>query len=97
MSEATITRQIIAVLKQQKAAGRNVWWFKVHGGPMQRAGVPDLYVLVDGVSIWVEIKTPAGRVSPLQERTIEQIGRAGGRTAVVRSVEEFCRVVNTSC
>lgn len=93
-SEKTITASIVHYLLKLCAAGEPVWFFKVHGGPMQRAGVPDLYVLYRGVGYWLEIKTEIGVVSPLQERTMGLIRKAGGQAHVVRSVEDVEAVLN---
>ena len=42
----------------------------------------------DGVFLAVEVKAPAGRVSPAQTAFIAAVRRHGGRAGVARSVED---------
>lgn len=85
MREATLVRRIKAALEAGGA-----WVMKVHGGPYQAAGIPDLIVCVSGELVALEVKTPKRRsnVSALQKATMEAIERAGGEAYVVTSVEE---------
>lgn len=53
-----------------------------------KAGVPDLLCCYRGQFVAMEVKTPSGRVSRLQEYNIEKILRAGGYGGVVRSVDD---------
>jgi hypothetical protein len=49
-------------------------------------------VCSDGTALFVEIKTPTGRVSPAQEAFIAAVRRRGGRAGVARSPEEAVRI-----
>jgi len=51
-------------------------------------GLPDLLVLLPGVVVFLEAKTPSGRLSAIQRSVHEEIERAGGLVAVVTSVED---------
>ncbi len=82
--EAKITKQITAML----TARPDCWHWKVHGHPMQIAGIPDIAIVFHGLAIYLEVKAPGGRVSPLQEHRMKQIRAAGGIAEVVRSVAE---------
>ena len=82
--EGRLTSAIIRRLKSM-----NLWWVKLHGGPMQRAGLPDILIVDHGMAKFMELKAPAGRVSPLQEATMGELRRAGAEAVVIRSVEEF--------
>jgi hypothetical protein len=84
MKEKTI---VAAIEKYLKALPR-CFFFKEHGGPFGTAGVPDLICCIDGRFFAFEVKTAEGRLSKLQEKTIEKILRAGGAALVVRSAEE---------
>lgn len=88
--EKQITNAIIRILKRTP----NLWYVKLHGGPMQQAGLPDLCLVVNGMSVWIEVKAPGGTVSPLQERTMGQIRDAGGLTFVVRSSGEVEQILS---
>lgn len=91
MKEATIVRQIMDYLKRSE-----FWVMKVHGSNYQRAGVPDLLAIKNGQAYWFEVKTPDGKVSRLQEITIEDLRRFGSVADVVRSVEDVKEVLRCS-
>lgn len=67
---------------------RGVWCFKVHGGPLMPAGLPDIIGVYRGRFVAWETKMPSGRVSVIQALTHERIERAGGIVTVPRSVPE---------
>jgi hypothetical protein len=93
MTETQLTRNIVKALQQCHVEGLSIWWFKVHGGPMQLPGVPDLCCVVQGQAVFLEVKTEKGVVSPRQTYEMEQIREAGGIAVVVRSVEEAIQAV----
>jgi hypothetical protein len=76
--------------------GMDVWWMKIHGGPMQRPGVPDLLIVVDGLAVFVELKADGKNATPLQEHVMAGIRKAGGVAIVARSVEEVVETVRKS-
>jgi Holliday junction resolvase len=56
---------------------------KVHGGPFQSAGIPDLIGCTGGLFFAFEVKTPSGETSALQEEIMRRIRREGGAVAAV--------------
>jgi len=88
-SEKAITAEIRKYLKSRD----DVWFFKVHGGPMQQAGVPDILVCKAGRFYAFEVKTRTGKTTVLQDRTILLINEAGGVAEVVRSVGDVQRIL----
>lgn len=59
-----------------------VW--KVQTGPYARQGVPDICAIIDGRFYGFEVKRPyVGRLSRIQQTTMEAIEKAGGRAGVV--------------
>lgn len=86
--ESTVTRQITAYLKTLKQAGEPIWFTKLHGGPMQQAGLPDLIVLYRGRLFAVEIKRPGGKATQLQLHTLAEMQKAGATVCVARSVDD---------
>lgn len=64
------------------------FWFKVHGGPFQRAGLPDHLGCVEGWYVAIEWKMPGEQPSELQKFTIRQILDAGGIAFVADDIEE---------
>ena len=82
-----------AILRWLKTVPRCFAW-KEHGGIYSTAGVPDVICCLDGRFFAFEVKTPDGRVTRLQEHTIDKIKVAGGRAFVVRSVEDVKDVLH---
>ena len=83
-SEKSIER---AIRRAAKAAG---WWtMKVHGGPFQVSGIPDVLCLRNGIAKWMEVKRPGCRPTPLQAQRMRELEAEGGTPcAVVTSVQE---------
>lgn len=91
MSETALTKRIR--LRLQKEIGG--FWFKVHGGRFQRAGIPDLLGCVEGNFIAIEIKVPEreNKVTKLQLATMEEIRSNGGLAFVSVSPQDAVKVV----
>ena len=66
---------------------------KIHCGAMQGRGLPDLWGSYHGMFVCCESKTPAGRLSRMQQHFIQLINKAGGCAFAARSLEEFVREV----
>lgn len=81
--EARLSTKIMREWKK-----RGVWCYKVHGGPMQLNGVPDISGVYKGLSIWCETKLAYNKLSPIQAHRIGEIRKAGGFVVVAYSVEE---------
>jgi len=88
MTEAAITKQILAYLK---AEGWYTW--KVHGGPLQKSGMPDIMTVKDGRTMWLEVKRPGGRITRLQFYRMEELREAGHEGWFVKSLEECQDVI----
>lgn len=58
-----------------------------------RSGIPDLYCCKDGVSYWLEVKLPAGKVTELQQYEIEQLRQHGVHASVVRSMSDVAMLI----
>jgi len=92
-SEASLTKRCQGWLARQKSDGSPLWWYKTHGDGYAKAGIPDLCIVVAGRSLWVELKTEKGVVSPIQDVRMREIREAGGVACVCRSVEELAEIV----
>ncbi len=70
--------------------GRDIWCFKVHGGPLTPAGVPDILGVVRGRLFALETKMPRrdSQPSEIQLYVMGRIARAGGIVGVPRSVAD---------
>lgn len=72
---------------------RGGFWFKVHGGPFQLAGIPDIIGCYRGRFIAFEVKRPGKNPTQLQAYMLGRITRAGGVALVIRSVTDAQRVL----
>lgn len=54
-------------------------------------GVPDRLFLKNGVTVFVEFKTPGSHLSPLQTSQIRRIRKQGFRVLVIDGLEDFKR------
>jgi hypothetical protein len=91
-NEHTLKTDVDAWLRGQTD---DVWYVKIHGGIHQRAGVADYLLCVAGLFLWLELKHPTERerLSEKQTRDALWVQRAGGVTAVARSVDEVASIV----
>jgi hypothetical protein len=78
------------------------WQMKVHGGPYQQVGVPDLLVVNEGHLFAFEVKHQKpgeslahvmDRVSPTQWIEIHRIHSAGGTAEVITSASEAITIM----
>jgi len=58
-----------------------------------RKGTPDVLACVNGRFVALEVKTPTGRVDPLQTYQLDCITAAGGVAHVVRSVDDVKKIL----
>ena len=58
------------------------------------AGIPDLFI--PARLLWLEVKTPTGRLSPAQVRIHSLLTAIGHRVAVVRSVDEALKELSNA-
>lgn len=76
-----------AIMRYLRTVPECFCW-KEHGGMYGTAGIPDIIACVGGRFYGFEVKTGKGKPTALQEATIRKINAAGGKAAVVRSVED---------
>ena len=78
---------VAAIVKSGRQQG---WWImKIHGGPHQLSGVPDLLCLKDGRAMFLEVKRPGEVPTAIQRHRMNEIEtKAGAPCHVVRSREE---------
>lgn len=68
-------------------------WFvvKIHQSLGSYKGIADLVATKDGVTLWIEVKTPSGKQSEHQKTFESDIVSHGGRYMVARSVDEVMK------
>jgi hypothetical protein len=96
------TRLVNRMRKAVSARWPEAFVVKVHGSPYQRAGLPDLLVIVGGRAVWLEVKAQApgeseeharGRVTALQQVTLDDLARSGAVAGVAITVAEVLAYV----
>ena len=93
-SEGTIQKEIIDLLKL-----RGSLVFRMNAGSakynvkLAPRGTPDLLAVLPGTAIWLEVKTPKGKVSEDQFNMINDLRDRGELVYVVRSVEDVIRIL----
>ena len=57
-------------------------------------GIPDLYAVKKGVSIWIECKSPKGRLSKKQQEVIDSLKGHGAIVFVFNNIDIALRELN---
>lgn len=77
---------------------------KQHGSSFSTAGIPDLFIIVEGAAVCLEVKAPKpmesdasvmSRVTPLQYEMLNKIRKAGAVAEVVWSESQALDVLNS--
>lgn len=71
------------------------WEKRWGGGKYTKAGLPDMHIVVNGISLEVELKAPTGRPSDLQKQKLNQIDDSGCIALVLypKDFENFKKLV----
>lgn len=73
---------------------RGGWVVKIHGGPYQDAGTPDLLACYKGRFISIEVKTARG-VTRLEQRAAQKaISASGGYALITHLIGEVADVLD---
>lgn len=67
---------------------------KIHGGPYQKRGTPDLHATYRGRSLWIEVKRAGGRPDPGQAHELARWAAAGALTGCVHSRTEMEAIIH---
>lgn len=73
---------------------RGGWVVKIHGGPYQDSGTPDLLACYKGMFIAIEVKTARGVTRPEQRVAQEAVSAAGGYALITHLVGEVADVLD---
>jgi hypothetical protein len=87
-------KDIVLVIMRYLKSVPNCFAWKEHGGLYGTSGLPDIIACIDGRFFAFEVKTESGKLTKLQEKTIEKIQRAKGIACKVTSVNEVKDILN---
>ena len=73
---------------------RGGWVVKIHGGPYQDAGTPDLLACYKGRFIAVEVKTARGVARPEQRAAQQAVAAAGGYSLITHLIGDVADVLD---
>lgn len=81
---------IVRAIKDRLNEDEQSFFFKIHGGPMQMAGISDLIGIYKGRFVAIEVKTPENRegATKIQKWFLKNVNICGGLGFVSTSVEE---------
>ena len=89
-----LERDIIIAIKIYLASlGSDVFFWKEHGGAYGTNGIPDLICCYKGRFLGLEAKVPGGRLTSLQNRSLDKINAAGGIARRVESVDDVKAII----
>tara|TARA_R100000995_G_scaffold21814_1_gene9203 strand:+ start:2214 stop:2507 length:294 start_codon:yes stop_codon:yes gene_type:complete len=88
--EAKVKKKAVQILKELSA----YYFYPVTGG-YGRSGVPDIIVCYRGLFIGIECKAGKNKPTPLQEKNMEDIRKAGGIALVINedNVSRLSRIL----
>ena len=81
-----------AILRYLRCLPECFCW-KEHGGQYGTAGIPDIICCYRGRFLGLEVKQPGGKLTKLQEITLERIRAALGEAHKVTSVAEVRAII----
>lgn len=84
------TKLVEKMIDRLKAEGG--FWVKIHGGPMQQTGIPDIVGCYKGKFIGIEVKIPGNKPSALQKVVLKELEEAGANCGVAYSIEEALKI-----
>lgn len=87
MKESALVRAIIRAVRREYATA-----FVAKLADRHTRGIPDILILLPGITLFIECKAEGGRLAPIQRAVHQEIERAGGHVHVAYGVED---VLNT--
>lgn len=78
----------LVVKMKDRLMAEGGWWVKIHGGPFQQAGIPDIIGCWKGRFIGIEAKMPGNGPSGIQKLTLTALEKSGARVGIAYTVKE---------
>ena len=84
---------VAAIRKYLSSLGSDIFFWKEHGGAYGTNGIPDIICCYKGRFLGLEAKVPGGRLTSLQNRSLDKINAAGGIARRVESVDDVKAII----
>ena len=88
-----LEKNIVAAIMRYLKTVPHCFAWKTHGGMYGTAGMPDIIICLNGRFVALEVKTPTGKLTMLQESTLKRIKDAKGEAYKVTSLQEVKEIV----
>lgn len=88
-----LEKDIVAAIMRYLKTVPGCFAWKEHVGMYGTAGIPDIICCIEGRFVAFEVKTDTGKLTKLQEITIQRIRKAKGCAYKVTSVEEVKEIL----
>jgi hypothetical protein len=93
--EKHLQQAVLAQLKKLRAQDPRLVFRKRHGSALGISGDPDVYGVWASTHFEIELKAPGQPPTPLQLARLQEWSRTGALTAVVHSLPELLRFLQT--
>lgn len=94
--EKKIQNEILKYLKKLKDNNEPIFYERRQaGGFSYKKGIPDIYVVYNGIHIEIEVKAEKGEPSPLQEKFEQMCKKCNILYLRTKSVEEVSNLINS--
>ena len=90
MRESQIESHLVDEVVARGGEVRKVKW-------IGRRGAPDRCVMMNGSTLWIELKAPGKKANPHQAREHERMRRMGQTVFVVDSIESVDALLRSVC
>jgi Holliday junction resolvase len=88
-----LEKEIIAAIMRHLKTVPGCFCWKQHGGQYGRSGLPDVICCINGRFVAFEVKTASGKLTKLQEITLQRINDANGKAYKVTSLQEVKEII----
>ncbi len=104
--EDAIQRACVEYLKLEENLGKLTYYAIPNGGWRSkteasimkglgtRAGIPDICVIIEGYSLFIEVKSPTGLVRENQKEAMARLGDHGCTSMIARDLDQVIAVIN---
>ena len=86
MTEQEIQKKVLDHLKREE-------WIAIKTIMLNKAGMPDIIAFKDGVTIFLEVKKPGGKLTPLQKNRLETLREKGFIAKVIYDPFDLIKIL----